>query len=202
VIGFSRQGVENYFPRAAFQLRSSWSLPLELLGLQAWATSIWCLVPSVGAMCPPVAGEDILSSTAPWKYPYSTLKWDWWLTGYRTLAGNFFPKVQRHWAMVMWPPSLLLRCLVPVLLSVPSPVSISVCVSVSVCLSVGLSASMYLLFFVVLRDWTQGPCLLGRCSTTGATLPALSVFLVFWDRVSLYAQISLELRLSYLCFPG
>jgi hypothetical protein len=36
---FSRYGLTNYFPRAGFELLSSWSLPTEYLGLQAGATS-------------------------------------------------------------------------------------------------------------------------------------------------------------------
>jgi hypothetical protein len=38
---FSSEGLSNYLPRVGFQLRSSWSLPPNSLGLQVWVTSAW-----------------------------------------------------------------------------------------------------------------------------------------------------------------
>jgi hypothetical protein len=39
--GFFKIGSQELFAWAGFEPQSSWSLPPELLGLQAWATGIW-----------------------------------------------------------------------------------------------------------------------------------------------------------------
>jgi hypothetical protein len=87
VMGFSRWGFTNYFPRPGFELCSIWSLPLELLGLQAWAASTWFRSNSWHSKMfgPPESG---------WVFLSLPLMFNWWLKQQR--AGGRVTWRSRH----------------------------------------------------------------------------------------------------------